>query len=205
VDKPEDCDSKIQAPNYAYQDLHGHFDPLQPLRIPQVIPRAALCLYIRVGAGYPFRGYVHDRLGKPADGAFVVAIPKSAWSVGDDNGATPPDRYLTGVTDDTGFFELQGATEEIKAGSQTVAEYRLYAFEDLNPNMVYEPTFNSRFESHASFIWRYWERGIGGWVVKKLGMETHATSDTCGKGDTPIGRTRCYLTLIPVEETAEIR
>ena len=204
VDKPEDCDPRIQSPNYAYQDLHGHFDRLQPLRIPAVIPAAASCLYIRVGAGHPLRGYVRDRLGKPADRAFVVAIPKSVWSVEDDRGATPPDRYLTGVTDDAGFFELQGATQEVRAGSQTEAEYRLYAFEDLDPNMIYEPGFARRFESHASFVWRDWIFSIG-WTVIKVGLQSHATWSTCGAQDTALARRRCYLTLIPAEETAEIR
>jgi hypothetical protein len=205
VDKPDDCDPKTHTPDYEYQDLHGHFDPFKPLRVPQVIDRSASCISISIAAGYPLRGYVRNRLDQPFNGAFVVAIPKSVWSVEEDRGATPPDRYLTGTTDATGFFELFGAAKEVRAGSQNEAEYRIYAFEDLDPNMIYEPNFSTRFQSHSSFVWRAWQFTGTKWIVVKTAILSQATWSTCGGMDAPAARTRCYLTLIPAEETAEVR
>jgi len=205
VDKPDDCDPKIPSPSYSFQDLHGHFDPLLPLRVLEVIPAAAQCLYIKVGAGYPLRGYVRDRAGQPANAAFVVAVPQSVWAIKDDRGATPPDRYLTGVTDDTGFFQLEGATPFVSETSKTDTEYRIYAFEDINPNVIYEPGFGGRFQNHSSFTQTEWQRESAVWVAKKIAILTQAKWNTCGGEDGPTVRTRCYFTLIPAEETVEVR
>jgi hypothetical protein len=202
---PEDCDSSIRTPDYSYLDLHGHFDAAKPLRIPSVIPNAASCLAIRIGTGFPLRGYALDRLGKPAPGALVVAIPRSVWAKTDDLGATPPDRYLTGVTDDAGFFNLLGASQQTNPGSLVETQYHLYAFEDLDPNMIYDPGFSDRFRTRESFVWRELWFENGSWMPQKLAIRADAAWNTCGGVDSPAIISRCYLTLIPAEDTVEIR
>src|SRR4029453_15086202 len=120
------------------QDIYIPLHTTKPLSIPSDIPNAAQSLCIHASFGHVMRGYVRNRTGQPLAGALVAAIPKSVWALQEDRGATPPDRYLTAVTDDRGYFELLGATEVAtyvanKPGSEET-EYHLYAFESIDPN-----------------------------------------------------------------------
>lgn len=204
-----DCDTGKPSPNYRYQDLHGHFDSQRPLSIPEVIPNAAKCLDVQASYGRPLRGYVRDRAENPEAGALVVAIPRSVWAVQEDRGATPPDRYLTAVTDDRGYFELRGAAEatayvaDLPGGD--VPEYHLYAFENIDANAIYDPGFSDRFRGRETFSVRTWAFEDGQWNVKTISSGTIATWQTCGAFDAPNLKARCYLISIPAVETAEIR
>jgi len=205
----KDCKTEQPSPSYAYQDLHGHLDPQRPLSIPGVIPNAAQALCIHASFGHVLRGYVRDSGGKFLAGAMVVAIPKSVWAIQEDRGATPPDRYLTAVTDDRGYFEIQGVTEVStyvanKPGSEET-EYHLYAFESIDPNAIYDPGFSERFQNRGIFSVKKWVFEDGRWQGKGNDSATIAAWHSCGANDVIDARTRCYLTSIPAADTAEIR
>ena len=139
----------------------------------------------------------------------VVAIPKSVWAIQEDRGATPPDRYLTAVTDDRGYFEIQGVTEVStyvanKPGSEET-EYHLYAFESIDPNAIYDPGFSERFQNRGIFSVKKWVFEDGRWQGKGNDSATIAAWHSCGANDVIDARTRCYLTSIPAADTAEIR
>jgi len=208
--KPGDCDpdpSKA-APNYSYQDLHGHFDAQKPFQIPSVIPNAAECLVINVGFGTSLVGIVRDRFLKPVEGALVVALPKSVWGKELDKGATPPDRYLTGVTDDNGYFQLRGAADQAFSiagqNGQVDTEYHLYAFEDVDPNVIYNPEFSSQVSGREIVEVREMQYMNGRWVVTKLTATPVVTSKSCGL-DTPVYRGFCYLRSISAEDSANLQ
>ena len=68
----------------------------------------------------------------------IVGLPRSVWGGQDSAVAfTPPDRYLTTTTDAEGRFVLSGAVPG--------TEYKLFAFEDLDPNLTYDPDLVDRF------------------------------------------------------------
>ena len=197
---PGDCsfDPSLWSPGSRYLDGHGHLDPTNPIRIPQVVPNASECLAIQVNFGVPIVGFVRDRADKNVSGALVVAIPKSAWARSGDGGVTPPDRYVTGATDSAGRFELWGAT------TLEGEEYHLYAFEDIDPNMIYDPGFTERFHSKESFVIRREENP--GWRVTQLRNVTAATATDCPGVVVPEQlRQTCILTSVPAEETAGIQ
>ena len=209
---PGNCssDPSLWSPSYTYMDGHGHLNPTNPIRVPGVIPNAAECLAILVNYGLPVVGEVRDRAGKAVAGALVVAIPKSVWTQSEDRGATPPDRYLTGTTDGTGRFQLYGATESaypVAGGEGMVPqEYHLYAFEDIDPNMIYDPGFTERFRGRESFVLRTESRiPPGPWRPIRIGPYNHITEpgDSCF-GELANGSLRriCILTSIPAEEAA---
>jgi hypothetical protein len=215
---PEQC-AGPPSPQFSYMDLHGHLNPTEPFAIPSVIPGAAECLAIRVRYGRRIVGFVFDRFRQPVNGALMVAIPKSVWSTSDDAGVTPPDRYLTGTTDSTGYFELHGATEFLYPAKGDVdstfgairegvpQEYHLYAFEDLDPNLIYSPDFTERFRNRETFVIREEERDtpLHPWRVIKVEQRTFANVDSCPGGTSPLGRQYCIFRSIPPEDTAEIR
>jgi len=203
----KDCRVEQASPSYSYQDLHGHLDAQRPLSIPGVIPNAARCLIVHASFGHVLRGYVQGRDGV-LPGALVVAIPKSVWAIQEDRGATPPDRYLTAVTDDRGYFELKGVTQyptyiaNVPASEET--EYRLYAFESIDPNAIYDPGFSERFRNRKSFSYRQWAFEDGLWMTKGGGADRIARWYTCGATDGIDTRTRCYLAPIAAD-SAEFR
>jgi hypothetical protein len=199
-------------------DQHGHLNPTESFTIPSVIPAAAECLAIRVRYGRRIVGFVFDRFRQPVNGALVVAISKSVWTKSDDAGVTPPDRYLTGTTDSTGYFELHGATEFLyptKGGDVSTfgalrdgvpQEYHIYAFEDLDPNLIYSPDFTERFRNRETFVIREEVRDspVLPWRVNKVEQRTFANVDSCPGGTSPSGRQYCIFRSIPPEDTAEI-
>jgi protocatechuate 3,4-dioxygenase beta subunit len=215
TEKPNDCITDLSSPSYAYLDNHGHLSPTSPLRVPAVIPIAAQCVKVQVKYGYPITGLVRDRTGKVTPGALVVAIPKSVWTESGDRGVTPPDRYLTATTDATGAFRMYGATEWlfVIAGREAMVkqEYHLYAFEDIDPNMIYDPAFTERFRGKEVFVLRTEERTPpGDWMVRRIQNYTTVqadvdpqSSESC-PGTFPGGFLRriCILTPITAQETA---
>jgi hypothetical protein len=198
LNRPEDCDTTLSrqvSPLYSYLDLHGHFDPVKPFRIPGVIPNAAECLAIQISFGKPLFGIVRDKLLKPVKSALVVAIPRSVWAKELDKGATPPDRYLTAVTDDNGYFQMPGASD---------SEFHLYAFEDVDPNVIYNPEFSDLVFGRELFETHELQFENGKWAVKKIARGTVAKSETCGV-DTAVYRMWCYLTSISAEDSAGLQ
>ena len=124
--------------NYSYLDEHGHLNKDKPLTVPLVIPGDARCLSVAVHLGVRLFGRAVDRYGRPVAGALVVGLPRSVWGAPDSSVAfTPPDRYLTTTTDAEGRFILPGAVPG--------TEYKLFAFEDLDTNFVYDPDLIGRF------------------------------------------------------------
>jgi hypothetical protein len=211
--RPDICalDPAVWSPRYSYMDLHGHLNPTDPFIIPGVIPNAAPCLTIRVRYGLPIYGFVYTRLGKAVPGAFVVAIPRGVWVKTDDAGVTPPDRYLTATTDSTGYFEMHGATDwayPVKDQSgQVRQEYHLYAFENIDPNLMFAPDFSDRFRNRESFVIRTEERQsvASPWSPRRFQQATIAYSYSCPGMVLPILRQYCIFTSIPPEDTAEIQ
>jgi hypothetical protein len=208
---PQQCDPATSSPRYSYMDMHGHLNSTEPFTIPGVIPAAAECLAIKVRYGKPIYGIVYDRLGKPATGALVVAIPKSVWAKSDDAGVTPPDRYLTATTDSTGSFEVHGATEYLYPlkgeKGEVPQEYRLYAFENLDPNLIYSPDFSERFRNRESFVIRALVRDgpLSPWRPLKIEQASIVLTYSCPGQTLPNLRTDCIFTSIPAEDTAEIQ
>jgi hypothetical protein len=83
-------------------------------------------------------GRVVDRSGLPVAGALVVGLPRTIWGTPDSGAAfTLPDRYLTATTDSNGRFVLTGVPPTM--------EYKLFAFEDLDTNLIYDPDLIGRF------------------------------------------------------------
>jgi len=199
---PGNCsfDPSLWSPASRYLDGHGHLDPADPLRVPQVIPNASECLAIQVNFGLPIVGLVRDKSGKNVSGALVVAIPKSVWAQSGDGGVTAPDQYVTGATDSVGRFELWGATH--REGQ----EYHLFAFEDIDPNMIYDLGFSERFHGKESFVIRREGKSQLTWLVQQIRTVTVATSLDCPGVIVPDAlRQTCLLTAVPAEETAGIR
>jgi hypothetical protein len=192
---PEDCvyPSSAARPSF-HLDSHGHFDPQKSLRIPSIIPNAAPCVAILVDSMKPLYGYVLGVGDRPVAGALVVAIPSSVWKKEEDHGITPPDRYATAVSDDAGFFVLSAVPS---------IEYKLYAFENLDPNEMYDPDFAERFRNREIFTYRFFENSGNGWRVTKITNAATAVdpSSWCSE-NSAVARARCYLTVIPAD-TAE--
>jgi len=212
--RPDICslDPAVWSPRYSYLDLHGHLNLTDPFIIPGVIPNAAPCLTITVRFGLPIYGFVFDRLRKPVAGALVVALPKSVWSQTDDAGVTPPDRYLTATTDNTGYFEIHGATSSaypVKDQSGLVPqEYHVFAFENLDPNLIYAPSFSDSFKNREAFTIRTEEResSISPWArVRRIEQATIVFSSSCPGLMTPTARQYCIFTSIPAEDSSEIQ
>jgi hypothetical protein len=210
---PDICalDPAVWSPRYSYMDLHGHLNPTDPFVIPGVIPNAAPCLAIRVRFGLPIYGFVYSRLGKAVPGAFVVAIPKGVWAKTDDAGVTPPDRYLTATTDSTGYFEMHGATDWAYAlkdqSGQVRQEYHIYAFENIDPNLIYAPDFSDRFRNREAFVIRTEERQstASPWGARRIQQATTVYSYSCPGLVLLTLRQYCVFTSIPPEDTAEIQ
>ena len=226
----------LWSPQFSYLDFHGHLNPTQPFIIPGVIPASAECLAIKVRYGGRITGFVYDRLRKPVTGALVVAISRSVWAKTEDAGVTPPDRYLTATTDSTGYFEIQGTTEflsPVKAELDNVSraspagrpptgrppqsptgavpnapqEYHVYAFESLDPNLIYAPDLSDRFRNREAYVSRQEERDSPSspWKVRKIEQRTVVDAFSCAGFLAPTARQYCLFTSIPAEDTAEIQ
>ena len=94
------------------------------------------------------------------------------------------------MSDNVGFFVLPAVPS---------TEYRLYAFESLDPNDIFDPAFAERFQNRETFIYRKWEYELGKWVVKKVFSSAIASEAAWCAGNTIAVRERCYLTVIPAD------
>jgi hypothetical protein len=186
------CDALPRSPRYRYLDEHLHLEPTRPLLVPGVIPIDADCLKIQVTFDGRFNGVVRTRTGELVPGAFVVALPKSFWGTRSDAGLTPPDHFLTATTDSQGRYRITGVFPRDSTRPAQDAEYRLYAFEDLDPNMIYDPAFPERFRNREIFSKVTAEPG----GTRRTSIETIATVATC-----PHALDQCVLTVIPAQDT----
>jgi len=135
---PDPPATSVTSLMYNYLDEHGHLNKDKPMIVPLVIHGDARCLSVTVRVGVRLFGRALDRYGMPVAGALVVGLPRSVWEAPDSSVAfTPPDRYLTTTTDAQGRFILPGAVPG--------APYKLFAFEDLDTNFVYDPDLVGRF------------------------------------------------------------
>jgi hypothetical protein len=124
--------------DYRFLDSHGHLDRTLPLIVPAIIPGQVRCLSVSIMFGRRFFGRAIDRSGLPVAGALVVGLPRIVWGTDDSKVAfTPPDRYLTAITDSDGRFILTGVPPRM--------EYKLLAFEDLDTNLIYDPDLLNHF------------------------------------------------------------
>jgi hypothetical protein len=204
INDREKCSNDLDAPNYKYMDIHGHLDAVQALVIPSTIPVGSECLTITVSPGSPLFGYVYDPADRAVSGAFVVAVPKGMWEKSGDGGVTPADRILTGTTDSVGHFVLYGTTEYLNPlPAKKRQEYRLYAFESIDPNEIYDPGFTERFQGRETFEARHEVFENGSWK-RRFQILKVAGSDTCDT-ENAVERKRCFLTAIPASETATLR
>jgi hypothetical protein len=201
---PEKCSSDPGSLSYMYMDAHGHLDGQQPIVIPTILPNDAECLAIIVKFGGSFFGYVYDRVGKPMPGALVVAIPMGIWAKSADAGVTPADRMLITTSDSDGRFELQGTTRFVNPQQTVEQQYRLYAFEGIDPNEIWDPGIEDRFHGHEGFETRVYVFENSQWVVKRITTPTFAKFGDCNQ-DSIVARNLCFLTAIPATETAEIK
>jgi hypothetical protein len=113
-------------------------------------PRDVLAGRLQVGVGPDVRlditlssrgatvqGRVIDRVGDPARGAQVVLVPEYPYR-------RRPDRYITGLTDDDGVFQLNS----VPPGS-----YSAFAFEKIESGafyaFAYDPVTELRFSNRA--------------------------------------------------------
>jgi hypothetical protein len=125
--------------SYQYLDTHGHLSREKPF----IFPGDAWCFSVSILQGGRLYGRVFNKAGMPVAGALVVALPRSVWGTDDNKVAfTPPDRYLTATTDSGGGFVLIGAVPS--------TEYKLFAFEDLDTNLIYDPQLLDRFSNRDS-------------------------------------------------------
>jgi hypothetical protein len=128
----------VASNQYQYLDTHGHLSREKPLVVPSVIPGAACKLVVTLRQGGRFFGRVVDRTGTPVAGAQVVGFPEGVWMGMDNKVAfSPPDRFLSTTTDGEGRFVLGSAALS--------TDYKLFAFEDIDLNLLYDPSLIERF------------------------------------------------------------
>jgi hypothetical protein len=208
INDREKCNAspdELANPGFKYMDIHGHLEHAQPLVVPSTIPVGSECLTIFVSVGSPLYGYVYDAADRAVAGAFVVAVPKGMWEQSGDGGVTPADRILTGTTDNVGHFVLYGTTVYLNSlPAKKRQEYRLYAFESIDPNEIYDPGFAERFQNRETFEAREERFRDGAWARVKNEIRRFALSDTCD-AENAREQKRCILTAIPASETAILR
>jgi protocatechuate 3,4-dioxygenase beta subunit len=192
IPETRQCRALPRSPRYKYLDSHLHLDPTLPLIIPGVIPIDAECLNISVVFDGRFNGKVQTRTGEPVPGALVVALPRSFWGTRSDAGLTPPDHFLTATTDSQGMYRITGVFPRDSTRPIGDAEYRLYAFEDLDPNLIYDPALPERFRNREIFT-RVTVEPDGN---RRSSIATVATVSTC-----PHPLDQCVLTVIPAADT----
>jgi Carboxypeptidase regulatory-like domain len=136
--EPNTTPSRIPSSNYRYLDQHGHLNRGSPLIVPGIIPGEVRCVAVTMRLGGRLYGRAVDRTGTPVTGALVVGLPRSVWGADDNEVSfTPPDRFLSATTDREGRFVLVGAVPG--------TEYKLFAFEDIDTNLIYDPDLMDRF------------------------------------------------------------
>jgi hypothetical protein len=141
---------------YRYLNANGH---LQPLEVPQIVPGGLpsdpMCLNIEVSfAGRLIgRSLAHLCPIVPAPcpypiGAVMVLMPASTWLKQNSSDVTPPDRILTTISGDggPGRWEFRGLA--------TDTDYRVFALNNLDPEMVYGPAFNDFLAGFAVSVTR---------------------------------------------------
>jgi hypothetical protein len=182
---------------YQYLDIHGHLSREKPLNIPAVFPGEACKLAVTVQAGGRFFGRVVDRTGAPVAGALVVGFPEGVWSGLDNKVAfSPPDRFLSTTTDGEGRFVLVGAAPS--------TQYKLFAFEDIDPNLIYDPSLIERFPNRdlieieqAGETQRSRTQQLQG--IRTVSIAPRPSSNrNCGESAV------CILRVIPAEDTRDI-
>jgi len=82
------------------------------------------------------QGIVQDRSGKPAAGAWITLAPR-------DDSASRRDRLNQTSADQNGSFQFR----DVAPG-----EYRVFAWEDPDMNLLYAPEFRKLFESKAASV-----------------------------------------------------
>ena len=89
----------------------------------------------------------------------------------------------------------------------TPQEYHVYAFENLDPNLIYSPGFSDRFRNREVFVIRQEERDspMSEWRVRKIEQRTIVESSSCPGQLAPLARKICTFTSIPAEDTVEIQ
>jgi hypothetical protein len=177
---------------YQYLDIHGHLSREKPLNVPAVFPGEACKLVVTVQPGGRFFGRVVDRTGAPVAGALVVGFPEGVWSGLDNKVAfSPPDRFLSTTTDGEGRFVLVGAA--------VWTDYKLFAFEDIDLNLIYDPALIERFpnrdlieiEEAGAEIQRNRSQQLQG--IRTVSAPPHCEENS-----------RCILRVIPAEDTRDI-
>jgi hypothetical protein len=201
---PTGTPRRISSDKFAYLDSHGHLSREKPFMVPQVIPGDMPCLSISVGTGGQLLGRVVDRAGIPVAGALVAGLPSSVWGAPDRRDAfTPPDRYLSTSTDGEGYFVLSGAVSG--------TEYKLLAFEDLDPSFLFDPGLADRFSTRDLIEVEEREdpqpapRGQRRGQPQTLGQARAMRSVLFGPGSLCSGSSLCILKVIPSDETLSLR
>jgi hypothetical protein len=160
---------------YSYLDGHGH---LEALEVPKALvtqdPNEPLCLRIEIS----FRGELAGRtltwtptvptqgLPRSLGPGMAVLSPASFWRKSGDNGITPPDRVV--VVDAPGRFVFTGFAP---------GDYRLYAVEYPNAELIYRPEYDSWFGTTALSL-RY-EEGASPCPISALTRNAPAAMGQC--------------------------
>jgi hypothetical protein len=98
----------------------------------------------------------------------------------------------------------QSPTGAVPAAPQ---EYHVYAFESLDPNLIYAPDLSDRFRNRESYVLRQEERdtSLSPWMVRRIEQRTIVDASSCAGQVLPTARQYCLFTSIPAEDTAEIQ
>jgi protocatechuate 3,4-dioxygenase beta subunit len=188
----------VRSSLYQYLDSHGHLNREKPLIVPSVFPGEACKLAVTVRAGGRLLGRVIDRAGTPVAGALVLGFPQGVFTGLDNKVAfSPPDRFLSTTTDGDGRFVLVGAAQS--------TAYKLFAFEDLDLNLVYDPTLIERFPNRDLI-----EIEENGGTTQRnrsqqlQGIRTVSVPGFRSPNQNCSENALCILRVIPAEDTRDI-
>jgi hypothetical protein len=188
----------VRSSLYQYWDSHGHLNREKPLIVPTVFPGDACTLVVTIRAGGRFLGRVVDRAGTPVAGALVLGFPEGVWTGLDNKVAfSPPDQFLSTTTDTEGRFVLVGAALS--------TAYKLFAFEDLDLNLIYDPSLIERFPNQDLI-----EIEQAGVDVQRnrsrqlQGIRTVSVSGFSSPNQNCSVNAVCILKVIPAEDTRDI-
>jgi len=183
---------------YQYLDIHGHLSREKPLNIPAVFPGEACKLVVTVQPGGRFFGRVVDQTGTPVAGASVVGFPQGVW-LGMDNKVafSPPDRFLSATTDGEGRFVLMGAAQ--------ATQYKLFAFEDIDLNLIYDPSLIERFPNRDLIeIEQAGGEAPRSRAQQLQGIRTVSVGAFPSQNRNCSENAVCILRVIPAEDTRDI-
>jgi len=183
---------------YQYLDIHGHLSREKPLNIPAVFPGEACKLVVTVQPGGRFFGRVVDQTGMPVAGASVVGFPQGVW-LGMDNKVafSPPDRFLSATTDGEGRFVLMGAAQ--------ATQYKLFAFEDIDLNLIYDPSLIERFPNRDLIeIEQAGGEAPRSRAQQLQGIRTVSVGAFPSQNRNCSENAVCVLRVIPAEDTRDI-